>query len=131
MIAGLLVVLSCNLRSMKPPLKVRTTRTGAVIDVRTLGEYPSSVRRLRLSKLPAEEVVWELESEGRPPQLWEISLVIGRNPAQVEGALYGSYRVIKPTAVDFFELKGNQEYKVEVWGDGSRRALETFVLGAR
>ncbi len=67
---ALVNVLSCA----KPPLEIRCTDSGIVLDLQTLGEYPTSVNRLRLVRLPERTLVWEITVAAGTPQTWLIGL---------------------------------------------------------
>ena len=121
-------LLSCDTVLTKPPLRVTVTVGQVRVDVRTLGEYPSSVRKLRLTGLPGQEVLWEVEAEGPVPQLWEIRLVEGENSTKIDEAVHGSYRVVEPSTSDTFFLEAGKDYRIEVWGEGPRRNSEVFSL---
>jgi hypothetical protein len=113
----------------RPPLHVRRTGTTFVIDVQTLGEYKTSVRRIRLTR--GREVVWEVMARDRTLQLHTIGLRIGPNPGAPQSCGGGQptacdtpeaddrFVVITP-ASGTFRLEPGNEYELELWGSGSR-----------
>ena len=121
-------LLSCDTVLTKPPLRVTVAVGEVIVDVKTLGEYPSSVRKLRLASLPGQEVLWEVEAEGPVPQLWEIRLVEGENPTEIDEAVRGSYRVLEPSTSDTFFLEAGKDYRIDVWGEGPESNSEVFSL---
>jgi hypothetical protein len=126
--AGLLIAAmvgsACGL--ITPPLSVRQTAAGVEIDMRTLGEYQTSISRIRLSDVQ-RRVVWEVEAQGNVPQIFAVELHCGRN--QVRIPEYNEYKVKTPASSDTFALAGNEDYTVEVWGvDKLMRARGYFRL---
>jgi len=126
--AGLLIVAmvgsACDL--ITPPLSVRQTAAGVEIDMRTLGEYQTSISRIRLSDAQ-RRVVWEVEAQGKVPQIFTVELHCGRN--QVRLPEYNEYKVKTPASSNTFVLAGNEDYTVEVWGvDKLMRARGHFRL---
>jgi hypothetical protein len=97
-------------------------RTGSeiTVDVQTLGEYPTTVKRIRLSERNRSAVVWEVAASDGTPQIHLFTLKPGDNPALLE-ANSGSYRVVVPVARPLFLLKKGAKYRVEIWGG------ETFL----
>ena len=120
----LLIVQGCRL-----PLEVEQRGGDTVLNFTTLGEYPTSVYRIVLSDLETKEVIWELIAEDSVPQIWEVTLRAGRNPANLDSALNGEYRVLIPTDSDVFFLEPSAELKIKAWSDStSRPSAATFSL---
>lgn len=87
-----------------------------MIHLETLGEYPTQIHRLRLSRTGEEDPIWEVVREEGNPHLWNVVLQVGSNPAQLEGvASGGSYRVIAPLTEPSFELEGGVPHELVVW----------------
>lgn len=106
-----------------PPLRVSDTNGGVVVDVQTLGEYPTDVKKVRLTRANTGEVVWELnadETQGRVPQLAQFPLHAGPNQTQIKDVLYGTYEVVVPRNRDTFSLQRGVQYELTVWGDSGR-----------
>ncbi len=121
----LVILASCT----KPPLEIRRTDSGIVLDLQTLGEYPTSVDRLRLVRLPENTLVWEVAVAIGNPQVWTVSLVVGSNPSRPEaGPVAGDWEVIYPKNENSFELERAVRYRVSVWGEGPRPATAEFSL---
>jgi hypothetical protein len=109
--------------SGKPPIRVSDTSGGVVVDVQSLGEYPTDVKKVRLSRANTGEVVWELnanETQGRVPQLARFPLYVGPNQAQIKDVLYGTYVIVVPRNRDTFSLQRGVQYELTVWGDSGR-----------
>jgi hypothetical protein len=110
-----------------PPLRVVHERDGVTLDVRTLGEYLTSISRLRLSDA-AGTVVWEMQAQGTVPQVFTVSLVRGANPSTLVGAEYGAYTVVVPAGSPTFSLEPGRTYTIQVWGANGRSARASFAL---
>src|SRR6266849_6913643 len=65
------------------PFEIKIKGERAKVDVSTLGEYPTSVSRIRLSEQDSGKVLWELTSGHRSPQIWGFTLRVGANSVQV------------------------------------------------
>jgi hypothetical protein len=113
--AALLAVIAwIALRWDAPPLRIVGSGTKLTADVSTLGEYPTTVAKIRLSNAESNAVVWEVRADG-VAQLHGLTLVAGQNPARI-AADYGSYRVIIPSSSESFLLRESTEYRIEIWG---------------
>jgi hypothetical protein len=112
-----------------PPLGLVQAANLASLDVQTLGEYPTTVKRIRLLDVN-RAVVWEVLAQGRAAQIRGLALRPGKNPSQVD-AEYGTYRVVAPKGADFFILSRGMKYTIEFWGGDSvlSRRSAAFVLG--
>jgi hypothetical protein len=117
----------------RPPLNVSTSARAVVIDMQTLGEYPTDVDRLRLTDATDKRVVWEVKGRDEP-QLGRVTLSIGENGVAVADVRHGAYDVLAPAAANTFKIEARKRYIVEVWGkdDVSRtkRQVEFTVPGA-
>jgi hypothetical protein len=131
-LCGLVVALSVwiAVRWNAPPLTVVRDGSKVTVDVSTLGEYPTTVTRIRLSDVGNGAVVWEVRSENGAAQLHGFSIAEGDNPVQVD-AYYGSYRVLVPSNSASFALHRGMHYKIELWGGASvlTRKSAVFSVG--
>ncbi len=114
-----LVLVTALAGCSRVPVRVAPTEDGVTVDVSTLGEYPTSVRRLRISKADQSEVVWEVVAKDRAPQLWQIPLRVGQNSTEVTTTGSGRFRLVTPSGQPSFEMHSGEEYLVEVWGKRS------------
>src|SRR5215212_9411483 len=94
--SALMVVMAIALlRCGRPPLRVTTESRSVVIDMQTLGEYPSDVTRVRLTDAASKRVVWEVKGRGES-QLGRVQLSVGENAAVIADVRHGSYDVLAP-----------------------------------
>ena len=131
---GLSVVLVTSwiaLRRNAPPLGLVRTPAQVVVDVQTLGEYPTTVTRIRLTDLNHSTVVWEITADDGRAQIHTLTLNAGENPAKID-ADFGKYRVIIPERADHFSLRSGTKYRIELWGGRSvlTRDSAIFDLGS-
>jgi hypothetical protein len=116
----------------RPPLSVLQKGQTVVIDVQSLGEYPSDMERLRLTDAD-HRVVWEIKGRDGP-QINSVTLKIGENPAQLDDVSHGVYDVIVPRGQSTFTIEPGARYVVEVWGKDARqwtRRKEEFTAPGR
>jgi hypothetical protein len=97
--------------AVRPPLGIVRTPEAVTIDVQTLGEYQTSISRIRVSD-GSGKVVWEVKALGRIPQIHLINLRCGPNPTRVP---VSGYNVLTPSSSDTFVLAEKKRYSVEVW----------------
>jgi hypothetical protein len=97
-----------------PPLAVSSRRGAVVVDLQTLGEYPTTVSRIRLIDLDAGAVVWEVLALNGTAQISGLTLRVGVNSAHLK-ASYGNYRIVSPERGEFI-LSATTKYRIEVWG---------------
>jgi hypothetical protein len=109
-----------------PPLTISRDGGNVIVNVQTLGEYQTSVARIRLTDAGGA-VVWELKARNGAPQLHRIVLTPGANKAKIEDAEYGEYDVVAPKNAGTFVLKPGQVYTIEVWGESGRAAHASFT----
>jgi hypothetical protein len=131
-LCGLALALSVwiAIRWNAPPLLLVQDGSKVTVDVSTLGEYPTTVSRIRLSDVGNGAVVWEVRAESGPAQLHRFSLTEGENPVQVD-ADYGSYRVVAPFNSASFSLHKGTHYKIELWGGASVLTRKSAVFSVR
>jgi len=113
-----------------PPISIVHDGSKLVVDVSFLGEYPTTVKRIRLSDLKNRAVVWELRTANGIPQIHGLTLNEGENAAQIDAAA-GSYRTVVPSGYDTFELRRGVEYRLELWGGSTilSKSSSSFLLG--
>jgi hypothetical protein len=112
------------------PFDVKVDGKVATIDVSTLGEYPTSVSRIRLSQVSNQSVVWELIAGSKIPQIWSLTLHVGENSVALENTFHGrSYKIVHPLHNSTFALKENTRYRLELWNEsGWRRTAQEFAF---
>ena len=109
------------------PLQVTTHDGGVLVDAQNLGEYYSSISRIRLEELSSGVTVWEAVATGArgTSPVWKFVLNSGLNrlPGNLEG-----FRTIVPGPEVEFEIVPGRDYRVVVWG-GSKfsRNSRTFI----
>jgi len=101
-----------------PPLRLLKGVSEVVVDVQTLGEYPTTVNRIRLIDLRESKVVWEIVRQSGTPQIHEFSLKPDNNSTVID-AQYGDYRVVAPAGTSHFALGKGVKYRIELWGGES------------
>lgn len=116
--------------SEKPPLRIIESWNKVTVDVQTLGEYRTTVMRIRLMNKTSGQVVWELKTQSGTPQIHQIELKIGENPAILNGVLSGTYAVVTPDSTATFSLAADREYEIQLWGGESEssKVTRTFRL---
>lgn len=122
--AALVLVPACG----SPPLRVTRSSSGITIDVQTLGEYQTTISRIRLTDSERQAIVWEVAANGGTPQLHTIPLIDGVNAVLPFNAHAGAYKVVAPRGRPTFTLERGRTYKIEVWGERGRPAGAAFTL---
>ena len=103
-------VIGCN----RPPLRVVQEGVFTIIDMQTLGEYPSDVIGMRIIDVSRSAVVWEVR--GRDvPQIGLVKLTVGENPTVPADVRHGTYEVVTPAGKETFTIAPGTHYVVEVW----------------
>jgi hypothetical protein len=115
LLVGLFVMTGCVAASFEIEVKGRVAR----VDVSTLGEYPTSVSRIRLSEADSHKVLWEIVAGKQVPQIWGLTLNVGANPVKLARIFAGrDYRLISPQNKSTFVLRENVRYRLEMWNQG-------------
>ena len=119
-----------GLRWNAPPLRLVRTGNEITVDVQTLGEYPTTVNRIRLSDMNQSAILWEVVTLQGDAQLHEFTLKMGENPALLDPD-HGTYRVVTPQGVERFILQRGTKYRIELCGGKSilTRRCVTFQFG--
>jgi len=100
-----------------PPLRIRHSGDGVTVGVETMGEYMTTISRLRLSDTRTGAIVWEVRADGKTPQIWRVELIPGENqPALTSIPMGRKYKVVTPRDRPTFTLTRGTPYLVEVWG---------------
>lgn len=118
-VAACLVVVVATMAavgSCRPPLRI-TKNGGAVhIDVQTLGEYPTTVAKVRLLDATNDAVIWEVRARGGA-QLSTFELKAGANPRAISHVAWGNMEAVTPQQPTF-TIDPSRPYILEVWGTG-------------
>ena len=112
-IASLVYEVAC----VEPPARLSVADGVATIDVQTLGEYPTTIRRARLENKVDKSTVWEIEAAHGTPQLRAISLRVGVNSTELASPYSGTYSVVVPNDSATFRLDRGTIYILELWED--------------
>ena len=108
----LMFTLAC---ARRPTLVVSTQARSVVIDMQSLGEYPTDVCRMRLTDASSQRVVWEVKGRNGP-QIGRVEWNVGENPVAVYDTRHGDYDVVVPAGADRFTLEAGRRYVIEIWG---------------
>jgi hypothetical protein len=124
----LVVALAIYLHLDRPYIQLRHENAAIVVDAQTLGEYPTTVRRIRLAEGASGKVVFELLPDGRTPQITIFRLAVGDNSVNLVDTYYGAYKVVTPRTGNAFSLKSGEEYRLAMWGTGWLPSTVRFRL---
>jgi hypothetical protein len=116
-----------TLACTRPPLRVHRVGDQFIVDVQTLGEYPTTVTSIRLRR--GDEVVWDVKAREKV-QIHTFRLRVGSNPS-VPVACGGGpppacdhpepldgYVATRPESGSFAIERGSR-YRLDVWGSSS------------
>jgi hypothetical protein len=109
-----LLVGACGLA--KPPFTLHDRQDAVEVDVRTLGEYPTSVSRIEVAEEESGRIVWQVLPEGDFFQIHSFELRKGANAADLLDLFWGDVRIAVPRDEPSFLLAPDTEYEVEVCG---------------
>jgi hypothetical protein len=122
------IVLLSNSACMAPPLQVEAHPGSVVVNLTSLGEYPSAIARIELTDVETGAAIWEVERVAKVANLWKFSLVAGTNSLAPEGLPKDAYRVVKPINTEVFLLSKDRAYRVAVEGTNGRTAQASFSI---
>jgi hypothetical protein len=119
LLASLFIVLIAAMVCLRRPnLRLEGSEHSVLVHVETLGEYPTTIRRIQLQSVASGDVVFEVVSGTGTPQIQNFRLLAGANPVNVVDPQYGAYRVVRPTGANSFILRQGEEYRLTIWGNG-------------
>jgi hypothetical protein len=102
----------------RPAVKLEPSGSSVIVHVETLGEYPTTVRHIRLKNASSGNVIFELLTESGTPQIYSFRLSVGENSTHVADPEHGSYRVAEPSGKNTFSLQSGVRYRLTIWGNG-------------
>jgi hypothetical protein len=102
----------------RPAVKLENSGSSVIVHVETLGEYPTTVRHIRLKDATSGRVIFELLTESGTPQIYSFRLLVGENPTHVADPEHGTYRVAEPSGKNTFSLQPGVRYRLTIWGNG-------------
>jgi hypothetical protein len=114
----LLIGVAVYVRLDRPFIAVRHQNAAVVIDVQTLGEYPTTISRIRLVEVSSGKVVFEVIRKTGTPQLTSFSLSAGDNSIDIIDPKYWDYKVATPSTGKTFALRPKDDYELAMWGTG-------------
>lgn len=112
-----------------PPLRVKVNGRQAVIDVQTLGEYPTTIRLIEVTS-KEDGVLLGLKGDANSRQIRTVTLSEGENSLKSTGLDRDGFQVLTPVGRESFVLRPGTRYRVRVandWGSVSDR----FTFDAR
>jgi len=71
--------------------------------------------------------VWEVRRSHGEPQVLDLTLAEGANPARLSGPA-GDYATVVPQQGASFSLERGRTYRLEIWGRAESPATATFAL---
>jgi hypothetical protein len=111
----IIFLLSCLLACTSKKLKISADSLGVHIHVATLGEYPTTIYRVRLTEKETGKAIWEFRSLAEVVQVWSIDLVIGENSAYPKGMTEEDIAVILPVKEKTVFLMTEVAYRLDIW----------------
>ena len=101
-----------------PALRLENSAGSVVVHIETLGEYMTTVRRVRIDEASTGRVIFDLMTESGTPQIFNFRLSAGENSTHIADPEHGSYRVAEPIGKNTFSLQKGIRYRLMIWGDG-------------
>jgi hypothetical protein len=127
LLCSLMVVVTAVGCFKRPAVRLETSGSSVIVHVETLGEYPTTVRHIRLKDASSGRVVLEMLTESGTPQIYNFRLSVGENSLHLVDPEHGSYRVAEPSGKNAFFLQRGVHYQLMIWGEG-RRPSETDLM---
>lgn len=100
-----------------PPLRIQPLADGVEVGVQTLGEYKTTVNRIRLTC--NGHATWEVVAATKSPQMHHFTLHAGPNPCYPGDMSEPDYRVVFPDRCDLFRIQPGAACALEMWGSDS------------
>jgi hypothetical protein len=112
----------------RPPLRIQPSGQSVRVDVQTLGEYKTTVGRIRLSC--DGQRTWEVLAGSDSSQIHGFTLRPGVNPCYQDEVSEPEYRVVFPVGSPNFEIRAGAVCALEIWGSGTAVSRAEFAMGA-
>jgi hypothetical protein len=116
---GILLLCCLVACSAKPPVRVLNVGDAVVVDVETLGEYPTTISRVRLTNPQTHSTIWEIKANSGTPQLHAMILREGDNSVSLADPDTGTYTVVSPPNSRIFRLERGVRYELELWREAN------------
>jgi hypothetical protein len=106
----------------RPPLRLEQSGSSVIAHVETLGEYPTTVGRVRITEAASGKVVFEVaaskEFAGKMAmQIHNFRLTAGENSTRAVEPEINPYTVVVPNGKNTFTLQPGVKYRLTLWGD--------------
>jgi hypothetical protein len=98
----------------RPPLRIEPSEDGVQVDVQTLGEYQTTVNRIRLTC--DGRPTWEVVANRESPQIHRFPLRTGANPSYPGDVSEPEYRAVLPDRCRAVQIPRGARCILEVWG---------------
>jgi hypothetical protein len=115
---AILALIAMTARFNRPAIRLEHAGASVVVHVETLGEYPTTIRRVQIKEISTGKVVYELLAENGAPQIYNFKLVPGENSTHLADPEPGSYRIDEPNGQNSFLLEPGVRYRLKIWGNG-------------
>ncbi len=115
-LAGLaFAVMLIGCRQAVPPIDLQPSPTGLRVSVQTLGEYKTSISKVRITD--GVTTVWEVTAPSGSVQIHEFPLQAGVNNVRPGDLSWEGFVVSIPQSASGFRLEPGREYVLEVFGE--------------
>ena len=121
-----MIFILCMLGCRNGPPRISTNGDTVKVDVATLGEYPTTIARIRLED-QSDHVLWEVVANDGSPQIHEITFKAGLNSSSAPDSVSGKYRVVIPKSDDTFELHRGRAYRLDLWSEQTGKPASVEV----
>ncbi|MGB8262069.1 MAG: hypothetical protein WCE75_17050 [Terracidiphilus sp.] len=103
-----------------PPLSIERKGSVRIVHVETLGEYPTTIRHVRIEEAGTGKVVFDArirpEHRGRSEeQIHNFRLQAGENPIDAVNPDEDVYAIVEPKGRASFSLSPGTDYRLTVW----------------
>ena len=96
-----------------PELHVDTGTQPAVAHMELLGEYPSDIRSIEITRDDQAAPIWKIVARGDRFQIHSVPLALGDNPSEVH-LFWGESRRVVPESTTTFRLEAGVAYRMAV-----------------
>ena len=96
-----------------PELHVDTSSRPAVAHMELLGDYPSDIRSIEITRGDQSAPVWKIVARGDRFQIHSVPLTVGDNPGEVH-LFWGESRRVVPESAMTFRLEAGIAYRMKI-----------------